>query len=376
MNVLHVVYSFDVSGRSRCIHDLSRGLEGRGLSFAVASLTADPRYRAEGIECVPLGKREGFDPAAVVRLARLIRSKSARIVHTHGRGAVLYAAGAQCVAGRRRWIHTVHRSDGDAVSGNAWARKLMLRRLDLAVGVSDAAREAFARTNRFPASKIRTIYNGIDVGRFQVSGFGFQEAAGPRRAADPEAPVIGTVANLSRDKDAGTLLKGFAGLLAVKPAARLVMVGGGPEEPDIKRLVSHLGLDGRVELPGYCHDVPRLLRGFDVFVLASRTEGFGLAILEAMAAGVPVVASAVGGIPEIVEDGVTGRLFAAGDAAALSEALLALLADERVRRGLAARANALVREKFSVERMCEQYRRLYADLTASPRGTADRSEGL
>jgi glycosyltransferase involved in cell wall biosynthesis len=171
--------------------------------------------------------------------------------------------------------------------------------------------------------------------------------------------VLGTVANLSRDKDPVTLLRGFAEIRKTLPGARLVIAGDGPEAGAARAEAERLGVAPDVEFLGFRGDVPRVLAALDVFVLSTRTEGMGIAILEAMAAGVPVVASAVGGVPEVVEDGVTGRLFAAGEAAALRDAVVEILNDRALREGLVGRALVRVRERFSMDRMVEEYGRLY-----------------
>jgi len=354
LSVLHVAQSFDLSGRSRMIHDLSRRLLAAGHSAVIVSLSQSRGYQQTDVECVTLSKREGLDPAVAWELAAMARRRRADVVHSHGRGAVPYVAAAAWLSGRRRWIHTVHRSDGDRVSRAVLLGRAALAGVATAAAVSEAARAAFVRENRFPRARTTVIPNGMDLAAYETL---------PRERLWPGRPVIGTVANLSRDKDPDTLLRAFAEIRQTFPHARLVIAGDGPEAGAVRAEAARLGVAGEVEFLGFRGDVPRVLAALDVFVLSTRTEGMGIAILEAMAAGVPVVASAVGGVPEVVEDGVTGRLFAAGEAAALRDAVVEILNDRALREGLIGRALVRVRERYSLDRMVGDYLRLYGAAT-------------
>jgi glycosyltransferase involved in cell wall biosynthesis len=221
------------------------------------------------------------------------------------------------------------------------------------VAVSNAARRAFVEANGFPEDKSLTIYNGVDPLAFS------------RRETDPGADVLGSVANLSRDKDVATLLRAFQIIRRQKPQAALQIVGDGPGRAAAQTLCAELGITSHVGFLGFRDDVPSLLARFSVFVHATRTEGLGIAILEAMAAGVPVVASRVGGIPEIVEDGITGLLVPAGDARALSAAALELLGRPARAEEMARRARARAEALFTVGRMSDAYAGLYQEVTAS-----------
>jgi glycosyltransferase involved in cell wall biosynthesis len=349
MNILHIVQSFHRTGRSRMIGDLIRGLEPLGVGSAAVSLTDADTALQSDLDLTCFRRADGFDIGVTMKLIRHARRRGAHVLHTHGRGAVPYAALARAFWPSLRWVHTVHRSDGDAVAAKPMLRRLLLRGVDTVVGVSEAALNEFARCNGSRIRRRKVIHNGIDLARFTA----------PRKV-NALSPLIGMVASASGDKDHETLLQAFAEILKALPAARLAIAGEGPRAVELVRRAGALGVTKSVEFMGFRENVPDLLATFDVFVLASRTEGLGIAILEAMAAGVPVVASAVGGIPEIVRDGATGQLFPAGDVAGLRDAVLKALREREWSARLAAAAAAMVRERFSNQRMCEQYREVYA----------------
>ncbi|MCX7592014.1 MAG: glycosyltransferase [Kiritimatiellae bacterium] len=359
MNILHVVPSYDISGRSRLIHELCLALQGPEFTFMIVCLTGQGTYVQKDVPLVYLAKREGFDVRAARRLAGLIREHEISLVHCHGGAALPYAALACGLSGRRPLLHTVHRSDGDPVASNPIKAKMVLAPVDLVVGVSEAASAAFCNANDFPTNRTMTIYNGIDPTRFSPGLGGTCDGYKP-----VGRPVIGTVANLSYDKDHGILIRAFAEILSSYPAARLVIVGDGPWASHARALVAELGVGAHVDFLGFRGDVPALLRTFDVFAYPTTTEGFGLALVEAMAAGVPVVASNVGGVPEVVTNGVTGLLVEFGDVEAFRAEIVRLLNDRALCRRLVAAAEKAVSSRFTVRRMADEYAAVYQRLAA------------
>ena len=348
MNVLHVAQSFDLCGRSRMIHELCAGLAPHGIHGQVAVLGGSVGYRPPDLECVARGRGEGFSPVAVLWLAGIIRRQRAQILHTHGRGAAVYGALAASLARPRKWIHTVHRADGDRISSRPAVRRFVTGRMTRIVAVSNAARREFEQQHAGASEKAQVISNGIHVERFQGN-----------KESSFSGVTVGAVANLSPDKDHETLLRGFAEFLKRCSGARLVVVGDGPCAGDVRSMAQRLGISGAVEFTGFRTDVPALLRTFDVFAHAAHTEGLGLAILEAMAARVPVVASDVGGIPEIVRNAINGRLFPAGNAGALCQALAEAVDQPDATAAMAEQGFHDVVDRFSVESMCAAYERLY-----------------
>lgn len=368
MNIVHVVNGFDISGRSRIIHELCLGLRSEDFRFSIASLSGGCRYSQGDVDCRNLHRKpQGFDWRVVRRLRRMAKRRGARIIHTHGRGSLAYAVLAANGISSCRFVHSVHRSDGDRISSHAWVRRFLLGAVDRVAAVSEAALEAFCEVNQFDRGRCVVIHNGIDPSRFENSGEEKARATrrGPRvshippRILSADGPIVGTIANLSHDKDIDTVLQSFKALHADLPNARLVVAGDGPRADEARRMVSHLGLKQAVAFLGFRTDIPKILAALDIFVFSTHTEGFGLAVLEAMAAGLPVVVSRVGGLQEIVEHEQNGLLVAPGDSAALCAAVRRLIDDASLREALIEGGRRSVYEEFSLARMCESYRDLY-----------------
>jgi glycosyltransferase involved in cell wall biosynthesis len=219
-----------------------------------------------------------------------------------------------------------------------------------------------------PARKVSTIPNGVDLTRF---GPASQAAARRALGLPGESTVVGTVGRLDPVKDQAALVRAFATLMGAYPEALLVLAGDGPCREELARLVAELGAGGRVRLLGECRDVPQVLAAMDLFVLPSLAEGMSNTILEAMAVGLPVVATRVGGNRELVDEGETGRLVPPGDPRALADAVAGYLDDAHVRglHGKASRRRAS--ETFALERMYRAHESLYGRLLAG-RNREDR----
>lgn len=209
-----------------------------------------------------------------------------------------------------------------------------------------------------PRSKVLTICNGVDTHRFCPGG---RQVARAALGIGPEAIVIGTVARLDPVKDQAGLLRAFS-RVADDPRALLLLAGDGPCRPELETTVSELGLDGRVRLLGERDDVPSVLAAMDVFVLCSIGEGISNTILEAMATGLPVVATRVGGNPELVVDGETGFLVEPRSPAALAAPLRRYLEDPGLLAHHGRSARDLAEAEFSLERMVGAYEQLYERL--------------
>ena len=211
-----------------------------------------------------------------------------------------------------------------------------------------------------PRRKISVVSNGIDTSRF--GNRLDRESTRTELGIPSDAFVIGTVGRLNEVKRQDRLIRGFARVAETKPSAHLLIVGAGPQLDDLCRLTAELHLDSRVHFAGYQTEPERFLGAMDVFGLTSRSEGMPLAILESWAAGVPIIASRVGGVPELIDDGVTGLLFDPDDEDALVSALDRLIVDPGLGRAIAAAGLHKVCERFDVRAMAADYERHYREV--------------
>jgi len=305
---------------------------------------------AAGVPVRALHRSRGRLPLALLDLVRHLHRVRPDVVVLRGRNAEALGRLAAVLAGVPRavvWVHNNH-----DLGRRTRLRRLADRVLEPATsayyGVAESQLRYITGGLGYPAEKVRIIHNGVDVGRFRVA------ERDPALAAElgigPDEPVAGTVAVLRPEKDLATFLRAARLVLDREPRARFLVVGRGPLAGELRALADELGLAGRVVFTGARSDVPALLSLLDVFVLSSYTEAFPMAVLEAMAAGRPAVCTAVGGVAEAVDDGVTGYLVPPRDPAALAGRIADLLADPGRARSMGAAARARVEAEFTLER--------------------------
>jgi len=315
----------------------------------------------------------------VVALSRLFRRLNPDVVHTRGWGTVDAIVAAR-VAGVPRVLHGEHGREASDPEGLNRKRNLVRRALsvmvDRFVSVSDDLRLWLTQSVGISEQKVVTIHNGVDTVKFSP----FKEEQGAKYKASGSSPssavrslrrslglpedafVIGTVGRLDPVKGHTTLLDAFAPLARMETPICLVVVGDGPIRGEIESHAIALGVNKSILFLGEREDIPVLLRAFDVFALSSVAEGISNTILEAMASGLPIVATRVGGNPELVEDEITGQLIPSKNSDSLAAAFERYLRDpERCRRhGIAGRARA--EKYFSLDHMATQYEKLYLNL--------------
>lgn len=354
LSILHVAIAYGYRGGQAQVLALSRGLVERGHGCALlapddSELAA--RARAAGVPVEPVALLGRRSPRTLLPFRRILRAREPDVVHLHG--STHHHLGAYA-----RWIARVPATVLTRRESKRIRSVLRYRRSAHRVVAVSRAVAGVLRACRYPAARIDVVPDGVDAARFD-------------RPADParfraelgvakDAPLLVTLSHLTRDKGIATMLDAFGRLRARRPDARLAIVGEGSEEARLKALARERGLLGAVAFTGQREDVPEILAAADLYVTASRAEGLGLAILEAMAAGRAVLATDAGGIGESVRDGVTGRLVPASDAAAWADAAEALLADPGGRARMGAEGARAVRERFTVAAMVEGNLAVYA----------------
>ncbi|HOB87823.1 MAG TPA: glycosyltransferase family 4 protein [Bacillota bacterium] len=312
--------------------------------------------RGLAAEIIPLPLQEGLSPArdllSLGLLVRLLRRMRPSLLHIHGFKAALIGGPAALIAGVPAVV-TVH--NFPAHRGKALLPPLMRlqdREQTHFIAVSRALARGLERWG-IPPSRISVIYNGIDPAPFVKDS---------RDRFTGEEKIVGTVARLAPQKGLPYFLQAAALLAAAYPGLRFLVVGEGPERRRLEQLASRLGLNSRLQFLGYCPDLPRQLARMDVLLLPSLTEGQSITILEAMASRCPVVASQVGGVPEIIRDGENGLLVPPGNAAALAAAVSSLLANPDRARRMARSAQQEVCRNFTAAAMLQRTEEVYREL--------------
>jgi len=333
------------------------------------------KLRDEGFTVEVLGRRPGFDLRCARRLAKFLNEHDVDLVHAHQYGPFVYSSLSRLFRFGTRVLFLEHGRDYPDYPRpkRKWANRVLLRRNDRVVAVGECVRQALVDNEGLRASRIEVVYNGVDLRRYDP-GRSARAAVRAELGVAPDQTLIMQVARLNRLKDHGTALRALKRLIARHPQAKLVLVGDGEERPAIERLIDTLELAPFVTLAGTRNDVPRLLQGADVFLLSSLTEGVALTLIEAMATGLPIVATSVGGNSEVVVDGATGFLVPPRSDAEMADRLerLAISPDQARQFGDAGSRRAA--ERFSDTQMHAAYRTIYGQmLDRRPRGTCSTS---
>jgi L-malate glycosyltransferase len=357
VSVLHVDTAATWRGGQNQVWLTARGLAARGKGTAIACRAGGElasRARDGGASVRPLPFRGDLWPPAIVALVRLLRRERPDVLLLHDPHAVSaglvasrLAPGAALVAVRR--VDFPLRGPFSRAKYAACDRVIVVSR---AIG-------SVVEAGGVRAEKIRLVYEGVPD---RTSVEGGREALAAL-GVPAGAPVVGNVAALTGHKDHATLVEAMALLRPRLPEVRLVIAGEGELRPALEAQVRECGLGDRVVFAGFRRDLDRLLPAFSVFCLSSRLEGLGTSLLDAMAFGLPVVATAAGGIPEAVEDGVTGRVARPRDPAALAEALADVLGDEERRRAYGAAGRRRFLERFTADHMVDETLRVLAEVS-------------
>jgi sugar transferase (PEP-CTERM/EpsH1 system associated) len=369
MHIVHVMLSLDVGGLERNVLNQVRQAPRLRQRVTIVCLQRPgqlaPQVQELGATVICLNKRPGISLGLVPRLVKILRQIQPDVVHTHQVGTLFYAGPAARWAGVPLVVHTEHGKE-------RYAQQFRTRLLGRIAGhfvstffclTHDMA--AAVRASRIvPQKKIRVIFNGIDTAQFTRP---HDSCAARRTLGIPDdAPLIGTVGRLTEIKRQDVLIRGFALLKKQYPAAHLVLVGEGPLRDDLQKLATQCQVGDAVHFAGYQSPTGPFIQAMNIFALTSRSEGMPQAAIEAAVCGLPIVASRVGGLPELIEHGRTGLLVPVGDESALASALAELLADpDRARRiGAAAKQHAVA--TFDISRMADDYHRHFTDALKQP----------
>jgi glycosyltransferase involved in cell wall biosynthesis len=378
VRIVHVTESLEYGGAERVVVTLANSQRARHVVSVVCAkregeLTAQ---LARDVDVLCLGKGEGNSIRAVLRLARFLRKCEPDVVHTHDWGVFLDAVWAARIARVQHVVHSVHgRYMAYPATVRArlkkrlrhWLERRALERCDAVVCVSRALCGDVANELGIEASCLSTVYNGVAAGAHSMH---------PVRAPDVFRFVA--IGRLAAVKNLALLIEAFATVAKAHSGATLRIVGDGPERNFLERRAAEMDLTHRIAFSGFVDDVDAVMRDADAVVLSSLSEGLPMSILEAMRAALPVVATRVGGVPEIVIDGQTGILVESRDARALGNAMASLIADRDAASRMGQAGYERLTQTFTIERMVAAYEALYqarAGATRALLATTEASDG-
>ena len=367
MRILQISSAKELGGGERHLADLANALAARGHQvFAavrphsplISELLSLPKQNV-----IELPLRNALDAANASRLASLVKKEEIEIVHAHMARDYPVAAYATRRNPTARLIVTRH-----VLFPLSRLHKLTLARVARVIAVSEAVGRQFRAAKLVPPERTTVVHNGIDVSRFERTRTRFDRSQFCRSWRLPEESVlVGSVGALTPLKGHQDFLRAAVQVGRVVPRAHFIIAGvdasaGQKTRAELESLIQQLSLAGRVSFIGRMDDITDLYSALEVFVSASHTESFGLAIVEAMAAGAAVVATKTEGAQEIIEDGRTGLLVPVADANALAESVIALLKDREQREHLSKSARASVSSRFSLERMVDETEKIYFEV--------------
>jgi glycosyltransferase involved in cell wall biosynthesis len=368
LRILHLNTEPTWRGGEQQVLYLLDGLKKRGIPSTIVAQPGKPmaeRALANGHDVVELKMRGEVDLPAALKLSGIMQRGRFSIVHAHTSHAhTLGAVAAALLGPRRRPKVVVARRVDFSIFRHSFLGLNHLKYLhgvDQYVTVSEAIRRVLI-DDGVPGERIECVHSGIDLAKITDA---------PERTAELRAELgvpdghvlIGNVAHMADHKGQRYLIEAAPAILAERPETTFAIVGKGELRDDLAERAERLGLKERVLFPGFRTDVPSLLKAFDLFVMPSHMEGLGTSVLDAMAAGTPVVGTEAGGMPEAIEDGVTGIVCPIRDAGAIAAGVLRLLADPAEATRMAEAAAARVRERFSTDSMVEGTIRVYRRLS-------------
>ena len=360
--VVHIVEGLEIGGLERVIQAIVLNLDAGRYEVAVWCLdrggAVAEEIREKGVPVEILGMRTYHNPLNVLRLAHRLRRCGCRVAHTHGYFAGTFGRAAALLAGVPVILRHMHTTEYGFKTRNRWVERFLARFSDRVICVSEAVRDFAVGTLKIPEPLTCVIYNASPL----------ESASAPAAATDSYRAQLGlngrdrvvtVIASLTGNKGHGVLLDAFRGVSARCPEAKLVIVGDGPRKEALKTFAA-AGLGSKVCFTGLVDDVGPVLGLSHVLVLPSlEREGLSVALIEGLGAGLPVVASRLGGIPEVVEDGVNGILVPPGDARALESAMARLLGSEALRTAMGNAGRDLFERRFSRAEMIGRVQSLY-----------------
>jgi len=380
IKVVRIIARMNIGGPALHVTFLTAGLEPKGFKTVLVSGVENPGEgslkdwaRTRGVEPIVIPEIVGEasfrfrDVKAILKAYHLIRKERPLIVHTHTAKAGFVGRIAARLAGVPLVVHTYH---GHVLQGyysplKTWLLRRMEQALalftDRLVAVSERIRQDLVNYGVAPRGKIVVIPLGLELEQFRELE-GYRGKLREELGIGEKAPLIGIVGRLAPIKNHRLFLETAALVSAEIPQARFIVVGDGLLRPELERYAAQLGLNGRLFFLGWRRDLPHIYADLDALVVSSKNEGTPVSAIEAMASGLPVVATKVGGLPDLIEDGKTGILVEPGSAEAMAQALVELLRNPRMAEQIGRLAQARVLERYTTQRLLQDVEDLYLEL--------------
>lgn len=358
--IAYVIWSLGLGGAEQVVIRLAAGLDRRRFEPVICCLDQRGAFASQaeeaGVEVVAMDKRGPVDAAAVRRLAGFLRARRVDVVHTHLWGGNVWGRLAGLWARVPRIVTTEHNLDTWKKLHHFVIDRTLAPAATHLIAVSRQVRE-FYEARGVGRGRWRVVYNGVDARKALPRGRG---AAFRDLGLGADTPVVALIGRLVPAKAPDVFLRAVARAAARVPTLHALVVGDGPLRSPLEREAQRLGLEGRVTFTGVRRDVPELLAGLDAVLFSSVREGLSLTMLESMTAGVPVIATEVGGTPELITHGQTGLLVPPGQPEALAQELVGLLDDPGGAAAIREAARKVVEERFSLSTMIEAHAELYS----------------
>ncbi|MEZ6122834.1 MAG: glycosyltransferase [Planctomycetaceae bacterium] len=365
--ICHVIHALGVGG-AEVLVDVMMRRHSPDFRCVVAVLDEvgeiGDRLAADGFVVEHLHRQPGIDRSCAKRLNAFADQEGAVLLHAHQYTPFFQAMLSRGMTGQRPVVLTEHgRHFPDLPSRKrSLVNRLLLRKQDRLFGVGQAVRTALIDNEGLPADRVEVIYNGVDLKALASPTADARQRIRGEFGLSPDDFVAIQVARLHELKDHQTAVKAIDAARKVSPDIRLLIVGDGDRRRLIEATIAERGLQQHVMLAGSRSDVADLLAASDAFLMSSISEGIPLTIIEAMAAGLPVVSTAVGGIPEMIQHNISGLLVKAGDDEALGRELVRLQQDSQLASQLAAAGRCVAAEAFSLDGMLNSYAQVYRDV--------------
>ena len=371
--IAHVIHRLQVGGLENGLVNLINNMPKEKYRHAIICVkdytSFKDRIKTDDVEYYALHKKEGNDPGAHYRLWKIFKKIRPTVMHTRNIGTIEYVIAGK-LAGVKYCIHGEHGRDMADINGNnnkyIYLRRLLSPFINTFIALSKDLEVWLTEKVKIPRRKVIQLYNGVDTVRFSPIANNLPDFTNSEGRAT-KVFKIGTVGRFSGEKDQLTLIKAFIILLnksdIKENKLKLTMIGDGPLKNELVHFLEEANVSNLIEMPGECNDIATHLRNFDVFVLPSLGEGISNTILEAMSSGLPVIATNVGGNPELVTEGETGFLVEPENPDMMADKIYLYIKDQEILNANGKNARHHAVNKFSMNKMVEKYVHVYDSLT-------------